>query len=225
MNKQEAKTEKLNRVGRQLLESTRIQDEEIERILAAPQLFNLVKARIEEQKIKQTKSVFFAVLNWQKRRLSFGSAALLPVVIMVLLSVFAGWNSSLNFEAAKMSVPENQLVSSEDEGLFASLGLAEPETPNLAKRSGLTKLPKPLLKSKQQPLPKVVEEEQEFYPLTFVGDLEDMQADAQIVRVELPRSSLIALGVNPPAENAAEKIKTEFLIGSDVVTRGIRFLK
>jgi hypothetical protein len=46
-----------------------------------------------------------------------------------------------------------------------------------------------------------------------------------LVRVELPRSSLVAMGVDPPAENDAQKVKTDLLIGSDGVMKAVRFVK
>lgn len=69
------------------------------------------------------------------------------------------------------------------------------------------------------------EPEEGFYPLNFTGNTEDMTAGAQIVRVDLPRSSLFSMGVDVPAGNGAETIKTDLLISSDGVTRGFRFVK
>ena len=64
----------------------------------------------------------------------------------------------------------------------------------------------------------------EFYALTNAGNLEDA-AELKIIRTELSRASLFALGVNLPIENETEKFKTDLLVGSDGVARAIRFVK
>jgi len=231
MKKRKSKNEKLDRIGRNLLESARFRDEAIEKIIAAPQLFSLVKARIEEQKIQQTAgSPFFLWLNWPKIRFSFGASAILLVGI-IGFSVFENLNSSQGFATAEVVTPEIQLPNAMTENLVVSLGTIESlrskrslnRQTNFKKET--VKSSKSAVKTNKPEKIKEIEEEKEFYPLTFVGDLEDFQADAQIVRVELTRSAVMSLGVSPPAENLAEKIKTELLIGSDGVTRGIRFVE
>lgn len=69
------------------------------------------------------------------------------------------------------------------------------------------------------------ETESEFYPLMLAEDLEEAREDGKIIRVELSRSSLLALGFNPPPESEIIKVKTDLLLGSDGVARGIRFVK
>jgi hypothetical protein len=43
--------------------------------------------------------------------------------------------------------------------------------------------------------------------------------------VDLPRSSLAAMGVVLPVENGPDTVKADLLISSDGVTRGVRFVK
>ena len=62
----------------------------------------------------------------------------------------------------------------------------------------------------------------EFYPIAGDGDA---VAGGHIVRVEMPRSRLFALGVNVPLENDSETVKADLLVGPDGVTRAIRLLK
>ena len=47
MSKQDLQNKKLDQIGRKLLEAAGTREEEIERIVAAPQLFDSVKASIE----------------------------------------------------------------------------------------------------------------------------------------------------------------------------------
>ena len=61
-----------------------------------------------------------------------------------------------------------------------------------------------------------------FYALTYDDDPDN---DVRIIRVELPRSSLLAMGLGSHAENESEKVKADLLIGADGVTRAVRFAK
>jgi hypothetical protein len=47
----------------------------------------------------------------------------------------------------------------------------------------------------------------------------------RVIRVDLPRASLISLGVNIPLENDKQIIKTDLLIGPDGVPRAIRLVE
>jgi hypothetical protein len=69
------------------------------------------------------------------------------------------------------------------------------------------------------------EGEQDFYSLPFAGVFDESKEELQILRVELPRSSLIALGVNLPTESGEASIKTDLLVSSDGVARAVRLLK
>jgi len=69
------------------------------------------------------------------------------------------------------------------------------------------------------------EAEGDFYSLPFAGIFEHSKEELQMLRVELPRSSLVALGLNPPLENEKGIIKTDLLVSSDGITRAIRLVK
>ena len=64
----------------------------------------------------------------------------------------------------------------------------------------------------------------EFYALTAAGNPSENGEELRVVRAELSRSSLFALGVNMPIENESEKIKTDLLVGADGVARAIRLV-
>ncbi|HEX2639339.1 MAG TPA: hypothetical protein VHL50_02155, partial [Pyrinomonadaceae bacterium] len=79
------------------------------------------------------------------------------------------------------------------------------------------------LHTQQRPARTNLEDVGEFQAITYAGDASEMDDAGQIVRVELPRSSLYALGVDLPIENqAAAKIKADLLIGDDGVMRAVR---
>jgi hypothetical protein len=66
----------------------------------------------------------------------------------------------------------------------------------------------------------------EFYALSRPGGLSETPAeDLRVVRAELSRAALFALGVNLPIEDGAAKVKTDLLVGRDGVARAIRLVE
>ncbi|MCA1608863.1 MAG: hypothetical protein LC730_05315, partial [Acidobacteria bacterium] len=64
----------------------------------------------------------------------------------------------------------------------------------------------------------------EFYPLAAF-DSQTAMNESRIVRVDLPRSSLLSLGVNIPLESEMATVKTDLLLGPDGVARAIRLVE
>ncbi len=64
----------------------------------------------------------------------------------------------------------------------------------------------------------------EFLPLTYVAHADD-EGSGQIVRVNLPRESLFALGLPVSAERAGELVKADVIVGDDGLARAIRFIR
>jgi HAMP domain-containing protein len=48
--------------------------------------------------------------------------------------------------------------------------------------------------------------------------------DLNVVRVEVPRSAMIALGYSVTADRAAERVRADVVLGSDGLARAVRFL-
>lgn len=70
-----------------------------------------------------------------------------------------------------------------------------------------------------------IESDGEFYELSAGSDPNGTLGDGRIVRVDIKRSSLLALGVNLPLENESETVRADLLVGPDGVTRGFRLVK
>jgi hypothetical protein len=64
----------------------------------------------------------------------------------------------------------------------------------------------------------------DFMPLTYDGGAMAMES-GHVVRVELPRSALISMGLPMNPERAGELIKADVLMGDDGVARAIRFVR
>jgi hypothetical protein len=57
----------------------------------------------------------------------------------------------------------------------------------------------------------------------FAGDAAD-EDDVNLVRVEVPRSAMIALGFDVSADRAQELVQADVMLGSNGIARAVRFL-
>lgn len=64
----------------------------------------------------------------------------------------------------------------------------------------------------------------DFIPLTHRGSLAELEG-GQVLRVELPRSSLASFGLPVNLERAGERIKADVVVGNDGMARAIRFVR
>jgi hypothetical protein len=79
-------------------------------------------------------------------------------------------------------------------------------------------------RSIRQPRPDVSEIATDFMPLLEGDDLASLDS-SQLVRVELPGSALIAVGLPVDAEMADARVKADVLLGHDGLARAIRFVR
>src|SRR4028119_2045871 len=93
MNKRNLQNERLDRIGRNLLEAARMRNGEIEKIVCAPQLFDSIKARIRAEQNKTVKKSFFGKRQnlslWSWQRISAFSALLFLVLNLVGFVLFS----------------------------------------------------------------------------------------------------------------------------------------
>ncbi|HEX5085427.1 MAG TPA: hypothetical protein VFY40_25600 [Blastocatellia bacterium] len=64
----------------------------------------------------------------------------------------------------------------------------------------------------------------DFIPLNYGGVQKPMES-GEVVRLEMPRSALIAFGLPVNVEQADTPVKAELLLGEDGMARAIRFLR
>jgi hypothetical protein len=247
MNKQNLQNKKLDQIGRNLLESVRIRGDEIDKIVATPQLFNSVRAKIKAEQTQRERKNFsvnhpsFIIWNWQNIGLAFGVLAILFGAMSLSFLV------KQNLKVSPLVVSE--IINPQIELLIAPAEI-QPLTqiveniPKFAKRQNAvannrTKVQ--IINSKRKTLElrentlktKFVkhqanpekENEEPFYTLTSAGNSIDNNEDFRIIRADLTRSQLFALGLNLTLDNENERIKTDLLVGSDNFPKAIRFVK
>ncbi len=248
MNKRNLENRRLDEIGRKLLETGGIQSDELERIVSAPNLFDDIKARIRTEQAANSKKVSversgFSFWTWPRAGTVFAGLAVLMLAVFGL-SFYTGQTPAV-IEAVN-EVPQNEAPATAATSAAATTGgerplqvsvttpppagaEAEPEfkPSNLIYREESNK---PALKEfrktrSSQKTKTEAQPEEEFYPLTYTGNMDEVTFGAHVVRVDLPRSSLLAMGVDLPGGNGADTIKTDLLISPDGVTKGFRFVK
>ena len=242
MNGKNLQNERLDRIGRELLETTRMRSEEIERIVAAPMLFDKVKARIEVEHRARESRGFFGLwrnLPSRNRQTIFAASAVSAILVFGLFGVFFFKKSAQQIEQVSApAIPKSResFETNQTPQIAVSAPEIEKKVKSLIKPRTIvreTDFKKVNLKARQfAPNTKLVKRPSrdetvpggEFYALAFAGNTGGIGEELQIVRAELSRSSLFALGVNLPIENESEKIKTDLLVNADGLARAIRFV-
>ena len=64
----------------------------------------------------------------------------------------------------------------------------------------------------------------DFFPLGYGGDQNPMER-GEVIRVQMPRSALIAFGLPVNVERADMPVKADLLVGEDGMARAIRFVR
>lgn len=232
-NLQKLSDEQLDRLTENIFRSVVLTDEETEEIADSPRLWWQLQSRLAAQKTQREKRRFFA-WNWLTA-ISFGA-------LSIVFAIGAGLWIYNPGQTDIAVVPEQETViaerseikttNQEDETITLPISarpMAQPKIspPKLGKKS-----PKPLPKSnlkRIQPTPEKslkasqlkTEVATNFIPLSYLPATES----GQIVRVKVPRSMMVSLGVTTDTARNAELVNAEVIIADDGGARAIRFLK
>jgi hypothetical protein len=242
MKKHELQQESLDELGRKLLEAGRLQDDELERIVSAPHLLSGVKARIKAEQRQAVASTIdwrtaFSFLRRPNMAAAFGA-------LLIAVATFSGFYLYSRQVQRQQSAPAPLAINEQSKEVPKEVAAitdvppqASPAMPS-EKENGEVKATTAFyhpnaksvtaLKSSYKKNAVVRESEEsdgEFYPLTFTGSSNEIAPGAQIVRVDLPRSSLFSMGVDLPDDERSGTVKADLLISADGVARGFRLVK
>jgi hypothetical protein len=92
------------------------------------------------------------------------------------------------------------------------------------KRHDWPRLNAPLITDSMPVYEKRAEYATDFVPLSYGGVQKPMES-GEVIRLEMPRSALIAFGLPVNVEHADAPVKAELLLGEDGMARAIRFLR
>jgi hypothetical protein len=234
MERKKLDNKMLDSIGKRLVRSSAVAEADLDRVIADPELFSLILKRAAGQAEDpvQHSALFLFV---RKNALAFAGAA-------ILLMVVVGVASLLRPDKAP-GVTKDQRAPAKQQEVVASPVFPPQEEPKTGKPSAgdadnaialaeddefavETAVHRPRRRNTdRRPVEPARYPEGDFYAVTFTGDKADTAAGGRIIRVELKRSSLFAMGVNLPLENDYEEMVTaDLLVGKDGVTRGIRIV-
>ncbi len=219
-NKLDDKT--LDAIGKLLVKAEAAQVPQLDEIISDPRLFARVKARIAAGGTADAAPATGPF--WQEfirpRILAFGGIAALLVLAVGAFSLLESGRGvvaveQIQFPPAKAEVarPVFPPQGIETGKLSADRATNKRFRAERAVSTGPKQYRKPAVR---------FDAEGEFLPVAYTGDPTETAGGGRIIRVDLNRSSLFALGVNLPLENGEETVKTDLLIGSDGVTRAVR---
>jgi hypothetical protein len=228
-----SKNQTLDLLGAELLRSAALRDDEIEAIADGGELFANVRARIIADSVVRKSTPFrFALMH----KVMIASAAAAVIVV----SMFAAMYTSdkriaapiVKAPALAQPAPSERVTPNSTEAVAASTtGEKQPFVPVNPPQSrphyerAIEYRPMPDTKRSTQ-INYVPDQDTpgEFYALADLHPSEEATRNGRIVRVELPRASLVALGVNLPLDSDKQMIKTDLLVGPDGVPRAIRLV-
>ena len=222
----------LDQAQREVLLAVKVSDEEIEAASSSPDLYDGLRLRIAAERYRRAAVPTLA----DRAGLNFLPALLRPrrpsdwilTAAAVLLFVAIGlviWLPRQSRESMQIAEPVlPQTIPSSPRSDDGTTLLAKSEEPSL-----LVVPPPP----KQQPRTSrrqgrsdslTGETVTDFFPLTFTADASAPES-GHLVRVTIPRSALVAMGLPMNAERAGELVRADVFFGDDGLARAIRFIQ
>lgn len=197
--------------------------EVIDEIISDPGLFTGIQRRIEAM---ERQSVRPQASGFRARRLvayaGMGLAGCLALTATIISNLekeqLAGKPSVETRPAAALPTSSRSENPPQPNIVESSEDRVEREAPR-AEKAVLVSRPKRRVEPEKVHTPT-----ERFLPVSYTGDPSETAGGGQIIRVEMKRSSLFAMGVDMPLENDDPIVKAELLVGRDGVTRGVRLV-
>jgi hypothetical protein len=210
----------LDEIGAVLVKSGMTSNRDIERAVSNPELFDAIKNRIAmiEDRPERRRSVLLV-----PRIAAFAGIALVAVVGLAIfrsgtprpketVAITPSSNPAKGAQITKHSEPDGS----------GTLPPAE----HVSRSERVSTRP-PVVRAvrQRQPVAQQARFVDDFYAVSYAGDPHETERGGRIVRVDIPRSTLFAMGINVPLENESPTVKADLLVGSDGVTRAIRVVE
>ncbi|MFT3742881.1 MAG: hypothetical protein QM785_01180 [Pyrinomonadaceae bacterium] len=222
---------KLDQIGKSLFDTEPMAAGTIDEIVAKPELFSLVRERIAAD---QAAALAASRRKSPVRRYVLAYSGMAMTVIAAAGAIYLFTPSKTVKPETTAAPAPGQVVSSKvpqvPDAVPEVVRSEVPPQPNTGKLSAdRTTKDEPraekaiLVRTEPVSRPRrIAEPDTRFMPVSYTGDPDEVSGGGQVVRVEMKRSSLFALGVNIPLENDDTVVKADLLIGRDGVTRAIR---
>ena len=230
---------KLENIGRGLLTAGALGETEIEKIAGREDLFSGVLAKVRSAPVRPAAETFSLARFVRRHQLGVGGALVAVLCVGVLglyLQVQPGEVSlrsvpapALKQETEWSEAPAQQITEEiaptrvQDRAIEDPAATAEPAPERAVYRQPRPSAPvRPQRASMSEP---EEPEEPEFYPVTYTGDNGELARGGRVIRVDVSRATLFAMGINVPLENESPTVKADLIVGPDGVTRAIRLVE
>jgi len=230
MQKRKLDNQELDAIGKRLLMASRLSEAEIDRIASAPGSFQGVLSRIKATSETTEKPGFVGFLAAHR---AIAGTSLAVILCVSAFALFLQQNGA-------------GLVSKTINTPVEKPGEARPTTPQVVYVKGFTSgradlqldvppetptVQNAIQKEVRRPQPRVEQaryipnDENHFVAVTYMGDGGESARGGRVVRVDVPRSTLFAMGFDVSLENDSPTVKADLLIGPDGVTRAVRLVE
>ncbi|MCD9189084.1 MAG: hypothetical protein LUM44_21890 [Pyrinomonadaceae bacterium] len=230
--------EEFDRIAKNLLQNFSPDDEMLDEIADSPKLWWNVRNSIEQEKMRRERNWFFG-LRWQ-----FAAFGALGIILFAGIGgVFLNFNSNETIAGVKeieaQKIEKNAPTVAEETEFSETAENESPLKPvaktEKAKSISKKSLPKNTIQTKssasevkiKQPKAETVKDEVKTETKTdFIALSYSSATDSgQIVRVKVPSSMMVSLGVTTESEQQSNLVNAEVVIGDDGMARAIRFIK
>ena len=230
-----------DQIGDELLLSLKGSEDEIEDeiddIVSSPDLFAGVQSRIRERRAYQAETVFnriadrrtigagldivpgFLVPYRSPRWVLTAVAVLLLVATGLLVFLPEKTNDQGQTLGSKVPTP----VPPVEKTGSAAPELVASERPQITFHQSVESRKSRMRRNTiaQNPIDEIATD---FFPLTFAADSISSEG-GHLVRVTIPRSVLVTMGIPMNVDRAAEHVRADVFIGDDGLARAIRFVQ
>jgi hypothetical protein len=222
--KQKLNNTELDRIGKLLFTSAAVPESEIDRIVNDPNLFNSVRKRIAKQPRPSRNIAAFTFI----RRNAITVSVVLCISIAAVSFGLLRTKSPVVAKHPADAIQPNPVAPtvtkfSEPDRVAHSLP-SYAEVDEIRPQRTSNRVVPVRTAAARKPIT-TVHDAGDFYAVSYAGDPNETERGGRIIRVDMPRSALFAMGVDIPLENESEVIKADLLVGTDGVTRAIRVVK
>ena len=210
---------KFDEIGKVLVKSGALPAREIEKIVANPALFDSVRVRIAlESSVQPSRRSYL--------RPGIAAFASVTLVAAVAFAVVALRSTDDVVHTPPVAAPQKAAEVTRFDKPDSISAADIPPTAEPIRAAERVSAPATVRTVRRNP-PSVKQAiyQADFYAVSYAGDPHETERGGRIVRVDIPRSTLFAMGVDIPLENERETVKADLLIGNDGVTRGIRVVE
>lgn len=213
--------EQLEQMLRTLVRDSAFSEDEVNEIADSPSIWWAVKADIADA--KAASAMPWPPANWMRRIFAVTVPALTAITIAIALfisrPVIVPTEIASDTLPAVNTTPPSESVVPEQ---FDAVESSSKTTPAITQVTGRHTQKKASAKVvKRVPQPALPEIKTEFIALSYARNPDS----GQIVRVKVPSSMMVSLGLVQTVEKPTNLIDAEVLVGDDGLTRAIRFIR